>query len=355
MENQPTSKGKPAQAPVALFRTVGGGIYPGAAFKSGKERQRANTTFDNADDMNIPAFTDKTAPRAPFKPGSVTGAAWFNIETVFCHACLNPGAMLRSHGLRPDTRAAGWIKALHADGGKLWAWIELTPYGHGLVDSAEFAFFSTEYDYRDFKQTAAGAEPQRLAGCTLTNGPRHPAQTPCTNMKSLQARACATQDNKNMNTEMEEQKTQLIQGEIGGNNCLLNFTLASDAAVEAALAAGASSYTLAVSAQESTIWNVESLSNSNMSFTYGTLSNGGVVYQLDGKYDAAGSVAWNNLDQYLDAQEDAQEISLAAGASYVVIDKNRLISLTVTALEPATAALSLLALIGVAARRRRQA
>ena len=187
--------------------------------------------------MSIPAFTDKRAPRAPFKPGSVPGAAWFNIETTFCHACPNPGAMLRSHGLhpedgadlwaacveagldrevatpetlaaladtfravdadgrgvlltvdhagvgeRPDTRAAGWIKALHADGGKLWAWIELTPYGHGLVDSAEFAFFSTEYDYRDFKQTAAGAEPQRLAGCTLTNGPRHPAQTPCTNM-----------------------------------------------------------------------------------------------------------------------------------------------------------------------------
>lgn len=213
-------------------------------------------------DMSIPAFTDKTAPRAPFKPGSVPGAAWFNIETTFCHACPNPGAMLRSHGLhpeegadlwaacvsagldrevatpetlaaladtfravdadgrgvlltvdhagvgeRPDTRAAGWIKALHADGGKLWAWIELTPYGHGLVDSAEFAFFSTEYDYRDFKQTAAGAEPQRLAGCTLTNGPRHPAQTPCTNMKTLQARACATQDNKNMNTDTEEKKT----------------------------------------------------------------------------------------------------------------------------------------------------
>ena len=219
-------------------------------------------TASTTTDMSIPAFTDKSAPRAPFKPGSVPGAAWFNIETVFCHACPNPGAMLRSHGLhpeegadlwaacveagldrevatpetlaaladtfravdadgrgvlltvdhagvgeRPDTRAAGWIKALHADGGKLWAWIELTPYGHGLVDSAEFAFFSTEYDYRDFKQTAAGAEPQRLAGCTLTNGPRHPAQTPCTNMKTLQARACATQDNKNMNTDTEEKKT----------------------------------------------------------------------------------------------------------------------------------------------------
>ena len=55
--------------------------------------------------MSIPAFTDKTAPRAPFKPGSVPGAAWFNIETVFCHACPNPGAMLRSHGLLPEEGA----------------------------------------------------------------------------------------------------------------------------------------------------------------------------------------------------------------------------------------------------------
>lgn len=212
--------------------------------------------------MSIPAFTDKTAPRAPFKLGCVPGAAWFNIETVFRHACPNPEAMLRSHGLhpekgadlwaacveagldrevatpetlaaladtfravdaegrgvlltvdhagvgeRPDTRAAGWIKALHADGGKLWAWIELTPYGHRLVDSAEFAFFSTEYDYRDFRPTAAGAEPRRLIGCTLTNGPRHPAQTPCTNMKTLQACACSTQHKNNMNTESEDPKT----------------------------------------------------------------------------------------------------------------------------------------------------
>jgi len=205
--------------------------------------------------MSIPAFTDKTAPRAPFKPGSVPGAAWFNIETTFCHACPNPGAMLRSHGLhpeegadlwaacvsagldrevatpetlavladtfravdadgrgvlltvdhagvgeRPDTRAAGWIKALHADGGKLWAWIELTPYGHGLVDSAEFAFFSTEYDYRDFKRTEEGAEPQRLVGCTLTNSPRHPVQTPCTNHTKGQR----TIDKGQMGTEWEE-------------------------------------------------------------------------------------------------------------------------------------------------------
>ena len=234
--------------------------------------------------MSIPNFTDRTAPRAPFKPGSVPGAAWFNIETTFCHACPNPGAMLRSHGLhpedgadlwaacvaagldrevatpetlaaladtfravdadgrgvlltvdhagvgeRPDTRAAGWIKALHAEGGKLWAWIELTPYGHGLVDSAEFAFFSTEYDYGDFKRTEAGAEPQRLAGCTLTNSPRHPVQTPCTNQVDLrftnyegrskeeagkspqedfsaaEEAAGATQNN-NMNTENEEEK-----------------------------------------------------------------------------------------------------------------------------------------------------
>ncbi len=86
-------------------------------------------------------------------------------------------------GERPDTRAAGWIKALHADGGKLWAWIELTPYGHGLVDSAEFAFFSTKYDYRDFKRTEAGAEPQRLDACAPI--------TPCVQGHNAPQRSCA--------------------------------------------------------------------------------------------------------------------------------------------------------------------
>lgn len=45
--------------------------------------------------MSIPAYRDKRAPRAPFKAGSVPRAGWFNIETVFNHACPEPGARWR--------------------------------------------------------------------------------------------------------------------------------------------------------------------------------------------------------------------------------------------------------------------
>ncbi|MGN0836189.1 MAG: hypothetical protein ACI4OS_02005 [Akkermansia sp.] len=148
---------------------------------------------------------------------------------------------------------------------------------------------------------------------------------------------------------------KLVQSEVGQDNCLLHFTLANDAAVGAALAAGASEYTVAVSATGSTIWNAESLSKSNMSFTYGNWNDGGVVYQLDGKYYATGNVAWDDTAKVLYAKDCAEEISLETGTSYVVIDKTQLISLTVTAPEPATATLSLLALVCVVARRRRQA
>jgi len=85
-----------------------------------------------------------------------------------------------------------------------WAWIELTPWGHGLVDNAEFSFFSREYDYADFVRTVAGAEPSRLAGCTLTNSPRHKQQVPCTNMAALRARACATQTIHTTQTTMND-------------------------------------------------------------------------------------------------------------------------------------------------------
>jgi len=225
--------------------------------------------------MKIPEFGDREAPRAPFAPGDVPAAAWFCIETVFGHECPQPEAMLSTHGLaaeegedalaacarhglgrevategtlkrlaaafaaqdaggrgllltrdhagvgaQPDTRAAGWIKALHAEGGRLWAWIELTPWGHGLVDHAEFSFFSTEYDYADFVRTAAGAEPSRLAGCTLTNSPRHAQQVPCTNMAALQARACATQTTHTtryttMNDSIDEQTRPAPHGGSG--------------------------------------------------------------------------------------------------------------------------------------------
>lgn len=48
---------------------------------------------------NIIPFTDPTAPRAPFEQGSTPRAAWFCIETTFCHDTPQPEAMLHAHGL----------------------------------------------------------------------------------------------------------------------------------------------------------------------------------------------------------------------------------------------------------------
>lgn len=179
-----------------------------------------------------------TSPHAPYTRGSVPAAGWFCIETTFRHRCPNPEGMLRAHGVEPgtdplataaahgmdtelatedtlralaetyrsldaggrgllltrdhagmndaqDTRACGWIRALHAEGRRLWAYIELTPYGHAMVDAGEYTYFSTEYDYAEFTPGANGATPTRLRGCTLTNMPRHAAQVPCTNSRKI--------------------------------------------------------------------------------------------------------------------------------------------------------------------------
>ena len=205
---------------------------------------------------------DKNAPRAPFSRGSVPQAGWFCIETTFRHGCPNLPGMLSAHGLpvpqadgeqlalavqhgldtelateetlrglverfnaleaagrgllltrdhagmkaQQDTRACGWLRALQADGGKLWAWIELTPFGHAMVNGGEYTYFSTEYDYADFERTDGGATPTRLIGCTLTNMPRHAAQTPCTNMCSAAAGAAVNPENHNMDNEQDKKE-----------------------------------------------------------------------------------------------------------------------------------------------------
>ena len=109
-----------------------------------------------------------------------------------------------------DSRACGWIRALHAAGDKLWAWIELTPYGHTMVDGGEFVYFSTEYDYREFERTSAGASPRRLSGCTLTNMPRHAEQTPCTNMQTPPPAAarCSGGASEGKETQKEKMDTE---------------------------------------------------------------------------------------------------------------------------------------------------
>lgn len=210
--------------------------FAGGRQGGGRGRQRAIGTERDSDEMSIPAFTDEGAPRAPFPLGEVPAAGWFCIETTFAHPSPNPeglaqglgyvlspgcdaAAFAAAHGFgqevasaetlaglvrcfnrldsggrgllvtrdhasfneAAETRATGWIKALHAEPHALWAWIVWTPWGHEMVNGGEFVHFSTEYDYRDFVLTEGGAAPTRLAGCTITNEPRHAGQIPCTN------------------------------------------------------------------------------------------------------------------------------------------------------------------------------
>lgn len=94
-------------------------------------------------------------------------------------------------------KAFGWVKALHAEGDMLWAWIEWTPGGHRAVNEGEYVFFSTEYDYGDFKEIEAGVVvPVRLAGLSVTNYPNHKGQIPMTN-------SCKQINREQQETEMK--------------------------------------------------------------------------------------------------------------------------------------------------------
>lgn len=85
---------------------------------------------------------------------------------------------------KASSKAVGWVKALHYDGGYLWAWIEWTKKGHEAMNEGEFVFFSTEYDYSSFRVIGDHlVEPTRLAGLSVTNFPNHSGQVPVTNSK----------------------------------------------------------------------------------------------------------------------------------------------------------------------------
>ena len=179
------------------------------------------------------------SPHAPYPLGGVPAAGWYCIETAYDHPAVGAAQIGRALGYDiPDgwnddqirthaeqhgyareiatpehlsalasnfdaanaegrgllvtinhstyhpaenTRAAGWIKALHAAGDCLWAWIEWTPWGHAMVNNGEFVFFSTEYLYTDFAPVPGGVTPRLLHACTLTNNNRHKGQVPATN------------------------------------------------------------------------------------------------------------------------------------------------------------------------------
>lgn len=169
--------------------------------------------------MQITPFN--TSPHAPYEVGKVPQAGWFGVEPT-CEWSPKDQAALReaigdTSGVDYEARlteddlatlaanfsladtdgaglpvsrvhefaeAYGWIKALHAADGMLWAWIEWTPEGHKAVDGRAFVFFSSEYDYPDFELVSDGVvTPRRLAGLTVTNYPNHTGQTPMTNSR----------------------------------------------------------------------------------------------------------------------------------------------------------------------------
>ncbi len=169
--------------------------------------------------MQITPF--EQSAHAPFEVGEVPQAGWFAVEPICVWSPKDQSALREAIGdtsgidyearLTEDdlstlaanfsladtdgaglpvsrvhefAEAYGWIKALHAADGMLWAWIEWTPEGHKAVDGRAFVFFSSEYDYPDFELVSDGlVTPRRIAGLTVTNYPNHTGQTPMTNSR----------------------------------------------------------------------------------------------------------------------------------------------------------------------------
>lgn len=94
-----------------------------------------------------------------------------------------------------DTKAMGWIKALHAfecpDTGK-WrlAWYAvLSDEGHSLINGGHYYAWSTECPYAKFRKIKEEDgktyySPTYLEGAALTNRPRHEGQTSQVNSKN---------------------------------------------------------------------------------------------------------------------------------------------------------------------------
>lgn len=70
-----------------------------------------------------------------------------------------------------DTRAAGWIKELRRDGDRLYASVDWTGYGEGLVKSREYRYISAEYGNVRDDTTGEYRPMKRLKAITLTNRP----------------------------------------------------------------------------------------------------------------------------------------------------------------------------------------
>lgn len=70
-----------------------------------------------------------------------------------------------------DTRAAGWIKELRREGDKLYAAVDWTSYGKGLVEDRQYRYISAEYGNVRDDTTGEYRPMKRLKAITLTNRP----------------------------------------------------------------------------------------------------------------------------------------------------------------------------------------
>lgn len=117
-----------------------------------------------------------------------------------------------------DTKAYGWIKALHADDQGLWACIDWTGEGHDLVNSDAYAFFSTEYPYKyyligpdtDEDSGLPVARPGKLYGLAITNYPANRHQDSMTHSAhyhgQLRCRRAAAINSNDMNGKANQTK-----------------------------------------------------------------------------------------------------------------------------------------------------
>ena len=141
-----------------------------------------------------------------------------------------------------------------------------------------------------------------------------------------------------------------IQGvyNIGTKKTTLSITLSAADAVAAAKEGGF--YTQSLISGE--VWNAEKITDAVVSVTGADYANGGLLYLQDGIYYNTATFSNNTWTMGTQAELMANAAYLVVGTTQGEGNWNVSLSALVTP-EPATATLSLLALAGLAARRRR--
>lgn len=116
-----------------------------------------------------------------------------------------------------STESYGWIKALHATDEGLWACVEWTEEGLGLINAGKYAFFSTEYPFADYVRDGLDDEsglpivrPGCLKGLAITNYPANRRQSSMTRSAEaipMRCRTSAAINKPHANIDMRPKKT----------------------------------------------------------------------------------------------------------------------------------------------------